>query len=658
MSKSGLTRGLIAATVAMGAATLASAQVVNNDGNVCGAITPDPNGGCNLATPLFQDLGTIGVGEILNVTGTIGTYDPDGGTATFTSRDLDWYTFTLTSDAVVNITLSTAVTQNVLFIGTGGTCPSAFFYGTQAGTPQVAPVQFLTAGTYMIAATTPFEANAAAPIFACGNYTLTIDVQTGNGSCGSAASTEACDVAHGSGGCEDWSCCNQVCAADPLCCDIAWDQSCVTNGAVAICGYFIYSCTNPVPANDCLISGSSLALDTTAVYDNSNANTDGPSTAVTGAASGTVKDVWFWVQTPADGQLTVTVNSPGVDTVLELYGSFDSNVIDNPGAQIPPAYIGTVDGFGAGGEAVNLVDAEAGAYYLIRVGSWVDAPVGGAGDVTATFAQVIVATGPQKPIITGGANTNLGLSSGAIAAGNLQRWLARPFTVGAPQGGNAWELTGLIAKGFVPAGAVNDTLNYIIWARNPGDPAPVAADQLFTGSAPFPAPYDDALDNAANAAHQIDVDPPIVLEQGEYYLSVYGANATEPNPVSNFAWFIYCTDAEQLVDSQGVFTWRSANFPTPGFVRTVLTGTFADGTVQPGDDPNDLLNNPFTLLGSPVEVANPCPADLSGNGSVGPEDLAVLLGAWGGTGPADISGNGSVGPEDLALLLGAWGPCP
>lgn len=55
----------------------------------------------------------------------------------------------------------------------------------------------------------------------------------------------------------------------------------------------------------------------------------------------------------------------------------------------------------------------------------------------------------------------------------------------------------------------------------------------------------------------------------------------------------------------------------------------------------------------------PCPADLNGGGSVGAEDLALLLGAWGPNAghPADLNGNGTVGAEDLALLLGAWGAC-
>ncbi|MCH7996081.1 MAG: hypothetical protein IIB57_16770 [Planctomycetes bacterium] len=54
-----------------------------------------------------------------------------------------------------------------------------------------------------------------------------------------------------------------------------------------------------------------------------------------------------------------------------------------------------------------------------------------------------------------------------------------------------------------------------------------------------------------------------------------------------------------------------------------------------------------------------CPADLDGDGAVGPADLAELLGSWGPCPdcPADLDGNGQVGPFDLALLLGNWGPC-
>jgi hypothetical protein len=51
--------------------------------------------------------------------------------------------------------------------------------------------------------------------------------------------------------------------------------------------------------------------------------------------------------------------------------------------------------------------------------------------------------------------------------------------------------------------------------------------------------------------------------------------------------------------------------------------------------------------------------DLNGDGSVGPADLALLLGSWGTCSDlcckADLDLNGTVDSPDLALLLGSWG---
>ena len=55
-------------------------------------------------------------------------------------------------------------------------------------------------------------------------------------------------------------------------------------------------------------------------------------------------------------------------------------------------------------------------------------------------------------------------------------------------------------------------------------------------------------------------------------------------------------------------------------------------------------------------LAAPCPADLSGDGAVGIEDLLGLLAAWGTPG-GDIDGDGTAGIMDLLALLAAWGPC-
>ncbi len=65
--------------------------------------------------------------------------------------------------------------------------------------------------------------------------------------------------------------------------------------------------------------------------------------------------------------------------------------------------------------------------------------------------------------------------------------------------------------------------------------------------------------------------------------------------------------------------------------------------------------------GSPVRLLPlPVSADLDCDGTVGPADLALLLGSWGPCGAgvpclADLDHSGDVGAPDLAILLGAWG---
>lgn len=61
----------------------------------------------------------------------------------------------------------------------------------------------------------------------------------------------------------------------------------------------------------------------------------------------------------------------------------------------------------------------------------------------------------------------------------------------------------------------------------------------------------------------------------------------------------------------------------------------------------------FSLVAEPL----PCPADITGDGTVDAADLSLLLGAWGTAGTADLDGNGTVNAADLSILLGAWGSC-
>jgi hypothetical protein len=68
---------------------------------------------------------------------------------------------------------------------------------------------------------------------------------------------------------------------------------------------------------------------------------------------------------------------------------------------------------------------------------------------------------------------------------------------------------------------------------------------------------------------------------------------------------------------------------------------------------------PIAFLDRGAYELNPpsCTGDLDGNQQVDAADLALLLGAWGGSGAADLDGSGTVDAADLAIMLGAFGGC-
>jgi hypothetical protein len=122
------------------------------------------------------------------------------------------------------------------------------------------------------------------------------------------------------------------------------------------------------------------------------------------------------------------------------------------------------------------------------------------------------------------------------------------------------------------------------------------------------------------------------------------------------------TSASVTVSGAGVTVTGT---PAPNALGTSLAGlsfVIAPGATA-GPRNVTVSNSDGTGVGTGVFVVNeqvvvtPCPADLDGDGTVGPTDLAALLGAWGAGGPPDFDGGG-VSPSDLATLLGAWGACP
>jgi len=98
-----------------------------------------------------------------------------------------------------------------------------------------------------------------------------------------------------------------------------------------------------------------------------------------------------------------------------------------------------------------------------------------------------------------------------------------------------------------------------------------------------------------------------------------------------------------------------------------VRGLVDEARIMRGIVPLDgLLDRPFEPFsedadddGVPDEcAAEPCPADLDGDGEVGGSDLGLLFVQWGGAGTADLDGDGQVGGSDLGLLFVDWGVCP
>ena len=100
--------------------------------------------------------------------------------------------------------------------------------------------------------------------------------------------------------------------------------------------------------------------------------------------------------------------------------------------------------------------------------------------------------------------------------------------------------------------------------------------------------------------------------------------------------------------SSGVTQWTAPDVGTTD-ARLRLVIRDADG-----DESFDISDQSFTITGTS------CPGDLSGNGSIGFEDLNLFIAAFQSGDPiGDLSGNGSVGFEDLNLFIAAFqSGCP
>jgi len=268
--------------------------------------------------------------------------------------------------------------------------------------------------------------------------------------------------------------------------------------------------------------------------------------------------------------------------------------------------------------------------------------------------DTIFYTGPQRNSTFNGNFTAWGSHCGNIGVSAPKRRFAMPFTVPeSSDAGQRWTVRRIVGKGHIPSadGYIPGTLTGLGWdifKRASGNPAPTDADLIAGGIVPLPISFNDMPNDFAGGSRPIDLPVPLSLESGDYYLSIYGDNGGPSAPAA-WAWQYYAQSGLYLLEG-GLHAWRSSTGPF-----LALSGSTHQ--VQKGDDPNAIYTFAFTVEGTLEPV--PCPADLSGNGTVDGADLAAMLGVWGACAScaADLNGDGAVNGADLAMLLGSWGPC-
>ena len=142
----------------------------------------------------------------------------------------------------------------------------------------------------------------------------------------------------------------------------------------------------------------------------------------------------------------------------------------------------------------------------------------------------------------------------------------------------------------------------------------------------------DGVSGAMLYRHRVSID--LSLNPGIYYLSISGVNV---QPLDD-AWI-----------------WNNAATPTNNSsfadIGVGVTHDF-QAAIGTGDFAFDILSEVIA-----------CRGDVDCDGSVGADDLGLVIEAWGTSGgPADITGpvgvaDGVVDIDDFIAVLLAWGPC-
>src|SRR5687768_7821502 len=168
------------------------------------------------------------------------------------------------------------------------------------------------------------------------------------------------------------------------------------------------------------------------------------------------KDVWYLLQAPADGLLTVHTCDPGTtyDSTVSIYdvddSQYDCQDVLNGGGLIGC----DDDACGVGGPSMVAVHVRGSRSYLIRVGGYAGASGLGMLHVEFSPMRTLFYTGPPRPVLVGAASGYAGWLSGYASAASPQAWVAQAFTLPPGIDGAGWHIMRIEADGFTATGSL------------------------------------------------------------------------------------------------------------------------------------------------------------------------------------------------------------
>jgi outer membrane protein assembly factor BamB len=169
----------------------------------------------------------------------------------------------------------------------------------------------------------------------------------------------------------------------------------------------------------------------------------------------------------------------------------------------------------------------------------------------------------------------------------------------------------------------------------------------------------------AGSQHAVTADGGVVLVDLEGHLEIRDQETGELRHESADPVVASINQSHIAVDASGAIYYGNGGFPGTIY-RFNSDLTLAWSLVVPNlNQGGPVLAGDGSLLVAGVGTNllcfrdDACEGDLTADGVVDAQDIAILLGAWGPCRDcdADLDGDGSVSAADLALLLGAWGAC-